>query len=694
VALELVLIAALIAAASGLPALALPRRSAWGGRASAALLALAAACGISGAFMGMLGEAPPPLEIGWPAAGGALVGLDPLSSFFLVPVFLVGALGAIYGLGYFPAAENPRTARRLHLFYGLLVAGMAFLLVARQAFAFLLGWETMALAGFFLIALEDQKEESRRSSLVYLVATHVSTLTLFGMFLLWRGATGSFDLEPSQAMGLGAATGIFLLALVGFGLKAGVMPLHFWLPGAHAAAPSQVSALLSGVVLKMGIYGLVRMLSLLPWTPAAWGVLVLVLGGASALFGVAFALAQHDLKKLLAYHSVENIGIILMGLGTAMLGRACGLPGLVALGMAGCLLHVWNHSLFKSLLFLGAGSVLRATGTRAIDRLGGLGKAMPWTAALFIAGAVAICGLPPLNGFVSELLVYLGLFHGLVLDGPGLALAAAAAPALAMVGALAVACFVKVVGVSFLGAARSPEAERAAESPASMLLPMGIIAVLCVFIGVAPRFLAPLLDAAVAAWNGPAAAASAAAGPLAAVAAGLAPLPAALPVPSLFDIAPLGEVGLASAGLLLIISLAALLFGRSAGRARSEAAGRPTWDCGYAAPTARMQYTSSSFARGIVGMFAWLLRPPAEPRRLEGYYPGHAELRGEVREAVLDRVLMPAFRRLSRVSAWFHRFQQGLTQQYVLYILVALVALLATLVPFDSLFAALAGGRP
>jgi hydrogenase-4 component B len=677
--LTLIIIAALLAAASGLPSLALPRRSAWGQNSSVLLIVLASAAGLAGALSGLFAGTSESLVLPWPSIGDSPVGLDPLSAFFLVPVFLIGALGAIYGLGYYPAAKNPRAGRRLAFFYGLLVAGMALLLIARSAFAFLLGWETMALSGFFLIGLEDHKSETRRSSFVYLVATHVSTLTLFGMFLLWRSATGSFAFERAASMSIGAMNAIFLMALVGFGIKAGAMPLHFWLPGAHAAAPSQVSALLSGVVLKMGIYGLLRTLSLMPGIPSAWGALVLIVGAASALFGVVFALAQHDIKKLLAYHSVENIGIILMGLGVALLGTSSGKPGLVVLGLAGCLLHVWNHSLFKPLLFFGAGSVVHATGTRAIDRLGGLGKSMPWTAALFLVGAVAICGLPPLNGFVSELLVYLGLFDGLVSGGSGLAMAALAAPVLAMVGALAVACFVKVLGVSFLGNARSPEAERAEESPAVMIAPMCILAVLCAFIGLAPSLLSPVLDSAMASWNGLGAA----------------------ELPSVGTLAPLGQIGLAAAGLLVIAATTAFLFARGTrirGVARDAAPGvapaprRPTWDCGYAKPTSRMQYSSSSFARGIVGMFSWLLHPKAETGRIQGYFPEEASLHGEVEEAILDRVLRPAFHWMESLSRWFHRFQQGLTQQYLLYILIALIVLLCTLVPFDRISAFVFGG--
>ena len=491
----------------------------------------------------------------------------------------------------------------------------------------------------------------------------MSPLTLFGLFALWRRATGSFVLEPvAGTLSMSVMNGIFFLALLGFGLKAGIMPFHFWLPGAHAAAPSQVSAVLSGVVLKMGIYGLLRMLSLLPKFPAAWGALVLVLGAVSGLLGVAFAIAQHDMKRLLAYHSVENIGIILMGLGLAMLGRSSGRSELVVLGLAGCLLHVWNHSFFKSLLFLGAGSVVHATGTRQIDRLGGLAKSMPWTAIFFLVGAVAICGLPPLNGFISEFLIYLGLFHGLTEGASG---AAIAAPVLAMIGALAVACFVKVSGVSFLGNARSPEAEGAKESPFAMLFPMAILAGICVFIGIAPWLVPPLLDPVIASWVG---------------------VPSSLSsAPSLGSVAPLGFVGAVSMALLALAAVVALVLSRAMRRARRGV----TWDCGYARPTARMQYTASSFARGIVDMFGWALHPPKEPARIEGPFPAVARMDGEVDDAVLDRALVPALRALERLSSWSHRFQTGLGQQYVLYILIALALMSLTLIPFDKVFAQL-----
>jgi hydrogenase-4 component B len=672
----LIVWAIILSAASGLAGLFFKRR----GRAArsgqiACVLILVVACtaGLVGSVRGLFEPASVSYLLPWPSAGEPLLGLDPLSAFFLVLVFFVASLCSIYALGYTPAERNPRTSRRTQLFFGLLVAGMALLLIARHALAFLVGWEAMALSAYFLIVSEDGLRENRRAGFVYLVATHYGTLALFGMFALWHAATGSFELSPAASMDGGALCGIVLLALFGFGVKAGMMPLHFWLPGAHAAAPSHVSALLSGVMLKMGIYGIVRMLSLLPVLSAFWGVLVLCLGAVSGLLGVAYALAQHDLKRLLAYHSVENIGIILMGLGLALLGRAWGRPEIVALAMGGCLLHVWNHGLFKSLLFLGAGSVLRATGTRRIDKLGGLIKSMPWTAGFFIVGAVAICGLPPLNGFVSELLIYLGIFGGLSQAGTGEALTALAAPCLAMIGALAVACFVKATGATFLGSPRAPEAECGREASASMLIPMGILAASCVAIGLASGLVAPILDAAVGSWN----------------------TGETIALPGIATLAPLDYISYAGIGLVAAVALVSLIlairfarWGSKTNSSRERTAGlndscrsAPTWDCGYAAPTGRMQYTASSFARGLVLMFAWALKPSPEPAKLRGVYPARLELETEVEDGVLGRIIAPGSRLLARLSQRVRRFQQGLTQQYVLYILIALAVLLLTLIP-------------
>lgn len=661
--LGLILIAGVLAAASGLPGLLMARSSLWGQRIAVATMCCGAVLGLVGACSGLRAGASSVAAFPWPAVGNSVVGVDPLSAFFLFPVFLMAGLGAIYGLGYWPQRRHPGNGRQLRLFWGLMVAGMALLVISRHAMAFLLGWEVMTLSAFFLVSVEDHDAECRRASWLYLIATHVGTLTLFALFVLWRWATGSYALQPvaGDAISLATLNGLFLLALVAFGIKAGVMPLHFWLPSAHASAPSHVSAMLSGVVLKMGIYGLVRFLSLLPDPPAAWGGLLLALGAVSGLLGVAFAIAQHDLKRLLAYHSVENIGIIFMGLGLAMLGRSVRQPEWVVLGLAGCLLHVWNHSLFKSLLFLCAGSVVHGARTRHIDHLGGLARTMPWTAAMFLVGAVAICGLPPLNGFVSEFFVYLGLLRSSMSDGASGSAAVIGAPVLAMVGALAVACFVKVYGVVFLGTPRTDAAARAHESPPTMWGPMVVLAACCALIGLAPVLVTPVLDPAIATWR----------------------LDSEAITLSLGSAAPLSALSALSVSLTVCAAVVAGVLGYW-GR---EPARAGTWDCGYASPTSRMQYTASSFAQTIVMMFGWVLHPRQHPPQLEGLFPRPTSLHSHVDDAVLDRVLIPAADSVERWFGWFHRFQQGLTQHYVLYILIAVILMLSSLIPVDEFLA-------
>ena len=648
---DLIVLGIAAAALSGIPALFMRSAPARGQRAAVLSMSAAMAFGLAGAVSVLSGRG---------SANAAILSPDALSAFFLVPVFLTGGLGSLYGLGYWPAAEHRNNAGKLQLFWGLLIAGMALLVTAKTAPSFLLGWEVMALSAFFLVSAEDHLAESRKAGWVYFVATHIGTLSLFALFAYWRSETGSFDLEPIRAgsVGPGAENALFFLALIGFGLKSGIMPLHFWLPGAHANAPSHVSALLSGVVLKMGVYGLVRWLSLIPFPPLAWGAVLLFLGVLSGLLGIIFAVGQRDVKRLLAYSSIENIGIIFMALGLALVGVTLHKPTWTVLGLAACLLHVWNHSFFKVLLFMGAGSIVHGMDTRKLDRMGGLAKTMPYTATMFLIGSLAVCGLPPLNGFIGESILYLGLLQG--------SLTALAVPALAMIGALALVGFVKAYGAIFLGAARTIEAETAHESPLAMKAAMAPFAFLCVAVGLTPTLVSPVLDSAIVVWSGR----------------------TYSTVPRVAETIPLGPIALASTLVALAIAASLILAHIAAAtRRRSGALKTGTWDCGYAAPSPRMQYNGSSFSEPAVSFFAWLLRPRVKGKQVEGIFPDQAAMSSKVDDAVLDRVLMPLSRRLERRFRWVRRFQQGLAQQYLLYIFVAILILLGSLVPFKSLIA-------
>lgn len=650
---------------SGLPSLAWGRWAKSGEILSVVLLLTGVALGLGASLAGAWQTPAPMLAVAWSIPGGNfIVELDGLAALFLLPALLIIGLGGVYGLGYFPQARHGVAAGRLRLFYGILGASIALLPVSRNGLLFLMAWEVMALGSFLLILTEQKKEEARRAAYVYLAATHTGTLALFAMFILLAGLGGSFDFP--QAATLDGATfqagAVFLLALFGFGLKAGVMPLHIWLPGAHAAAPSHVSALMSGVVIKMGIYGLVRVAGFYTGQPAWWGGSILALGVVSAIMGVVFALAQHDIKRLLAYHSVENIGIILIGLGCALLGKTFHSPALVVLGLAGALLHVVNHGLFKSLLFLGAGAVIQATGTREIDRYGGLLRTMPRTAFFFLGGAVAICGLPPLNGFVSEWLIYLGLLHSQTEGAPfPLSLTILAAPALAMTGGLAVACFVKVFGVTFLGTPRHRFSTTPSEAPGSMLLPMAILFLCCLLIGLAPWAIVPLLQRAVGAWTGMTLATFSAAGNAESMLIG--------------SLAPVYWLSLC-AFLLLAFSLGLFLRQRSFPEPGRE--NRPaTWGCGYREGTPRMQYTAVSFAEMLVSLFRWGLWSDIAGGRAIGFSPAATSLVTHTPDLILDRLVHPVCRALSRAAFAVRSFlHQGWIGVYLLYSALTLCLLL------------------
>ncbi|HUM02628.1 MAG TPA: proton-conducting transporter membrane subunit [Thermoanaerobaculia bacterium] len=650
----LVLAAAGLAGLSGLPAL-LPGPLRKRGAHSATVLAVAAsALGLGGAALALAaGRAPAKLVLPWGVPGGLFAAeVDSLSAVFLIPLFLVSGLGALFGESYWSLREHPESAPRLRLFYGAMTGAMALVLVARNAFLFLTAWEVMALAAFFLVTTESHERRVREAGWHYLVATHAGTLLLFGLFALLRTAQGSFEIArlPSGVAASPTGSAIFFLALVGFGLKAGLMPLHIWLPGAHAAAPSHVSALMSGVLIKMGIYGLLRITTLFPDPPLLWGAVLFAMGVASAVLGVAFALGQHDLKRLLAYHSVENVGIIAMALGLGLVGRSLRQPAWVLLGFGGGLLHVVNHGLFKSLLFYSAGSVIHAAGTREMDRLGGLLKRLPATGLGFLVGAVAICGLPPLNGFVSEFLLYVGLLSTLPAGaGPGWIWGAFAVPLLALVGALALACFVKAFGSVFLGQPRTEGAISAHES-ALIVVPMALLALLCAGIGLFPVAVVPFLERAAA----------------------VAAPELASSLPRLPALAPLRALGLFALGLTAFSAGVGLVLFRMTRQARRSA----TWDCGYAAPTPRMQYTSSSFASWTVGFFRWALLPRAKAPVITRLFPPSERYESHVPDTVLDRFLVPSLQIGARLASWGRYLQRGLVQIYIFYIMLTVVILL------------------
>lgn len=580
--------------------------------------------------------------------------LDGLSAFFLALLALLGGAGSLYAMAYWTDQQHPVSATSGRAWWNVLLLNMGLVLIVANGLHFLIVWELFTVSAYFLITRERHRREVRAAGWLYLAASHAGTLCLFAFFACLAAHTGNWELgSMRERMELAP---LFWLALAGFGLKSGLFPLHIWLPSAHANAPSHVSAILSGVAIKMGIYGLVRFSGWLP-VPDAAGWVVAGLGVVSAVLGVAFALGQHDLKRLLAYHSVENIGIILIGLGFAMMAVANGHAAWGQLALAGGLLHVWNHGLFKALLFLGAGSVLHATGTREMSRLGGLWRSMPWTAGLFTLGAVAISGLPPLNGFVSEWLVFLGLFDALSARGATAGAAIPAAVLMGVTGALALACFVKVCGVVFLGLPRSKVAEQAHECGWPMRIPMIVLGTACVAIGLAPVLFWPAIATASASWQ---------------------PVWSETAAP-----APLLKLGVFHIAVAVLTALAAFALWRRARHNGVRRAG--TWDCGYAAPTPRMQYTAGSFAGIITDWFSWILRPQRHARLPQEPFPARAKFAEHTPETVLDHVIEPAGSLLMRVSTAVRRLQHGRLQAYILYLLIGLAAL--------ALVALMGGGK-
>ncbi len=630
---------------------------------------VAALAGLGMTIVALINQDSSSLWRAWNGAIGASfsVGFDPLTGFFLLPIYGLSAVCAVFGAGYLSHAHRGRGVAAHWFFYGLLAASMALVVLARNAVLFLVAWELMSLSSWQLVTFEHEREEARQAGITYLIATQIGTAFLLVMFLVLDGAAGdgsgaamgaaqtaSLDFSRLAASGP-AASAVFLLALVGFGTKAGIVPLHIWLPEAHPAAPSHVSALMSGVMIKTGIYGIVRVLSFLGAPPSWWGWTLVVVGAVSGVMGVLFALAQHDIKRLLAYHSVENIGIICLGIGIGLLGMSFGSPAVAFLGFAGGLLHVLNHAIFKGLLFMGAGAAAHAAGTREIDRLGGLMRRMPLTGIAFLVGAVAICGLPPLNGFVSELLVFLGAFNAAV-GGPAGQGAAAGivVGALALIGGLAVACFTKVFGITFLGEPRTPAAAAAVEAGSLMTAPLLLLAAACAAIGL----FGPLAISLLA--------------PLAASLAGVPSMDAETMRAAATG--GFGKVTLITAVLAALVALlwfarARLLHGRAVRRAG-------TWDCGYTRPDARMQYTSSSFAQPLTAMFRFPLATHRRGMPVTGLFPGKSDFSSETPDLFATRIFRPAFAGIGSALSRLRWIQHGRLQLYVLYVAATLLVLL------------------
>jgi formate hydrogenlyase subunit 3/multisubunit Na+/H+ antiporter MnhD subunit len=661
----IVLVCALLLLLLAVGAVALARSPLANALVYGATLVLALIC-LGAGIAHLLGGAAPesvalPLGLPWI---GAHFRIDALSAFFIVVIDLGVAAASLFAVGYGHHEEAPA---RVLPFYPAFVAAMNLVVLADDAFTFLLSWEFMSLSSWALVMAHHHVPENVRAGQVYLVMASFGTLALLLAFGLLAGPDGGYTFaEIRNSHPAPALTALVLcLALTGAGSKAGLLPLHVWLPLAHPAAPSHVSALMSGVMTKVAVYGFVRVVFDLIGEPAWWwSMVVLALAGVTCAMGVLYALMQHDLKRLLAYHTVENIGIIFIGLGLALAFKAYGMAWAAALALTAGLLHVFNHSLFKSLLFFGAGAVLSATNERDMEHLGGLIHRMPQTAFAFLVGCAAISALPPLNGFVSEWLTFQAILISPQLPSWGLRfLVPAVGALLALSAALAAACFVKAFGVTFLGRARGAAASAAHETDRFSLTAMFVFATLCLVAGILPGLfidaLAPVVQSLL--------------GDRMPVQTGVAWL----------SIVPIAESRSSYNGLLvfLFMVISGMLAATAIHRLASDKLRRgPAWDCGYPDASPLTQYSAGSFAQPIRRVFGTVvfraretvaMPPPGDPRP--------ARLRVALHDPIWDALYVPVTHAVTFAAERLNHLQFLTIRQFLSLVFAALVILLLVL---------------
>ncbi|MFO0716046.1 MAG: hydrogenase 4 subunit B [Nitrospira sp.] len=634
--------------------------------------AAASVMGIALGLAGLLATAPLSLSLSSniPHLTCALR-LDPLAAFFVLTISLVALPASIYAFGYMEEFSGRISVGVLGALLNGFLLSMTLVVLADNGFFFLILWEIMSLLSYLLVVTEHEKPGVREAGLFYLIMTHVGTAFIMLTFLIFAREAASFSFEafrhPARAIPDGVRSMAFFAALIGFGAKAGIVPLHVWLPYAHPAAPSHISGVMSGVMIKTAIYGLIRvyfdfMGGEFPWW---WGVTILIAGTVSALLGVMYALMEHDLKGLLAFHSVENIGIILLGIGAGMIFHTYGLQELAALGLLAGLYHTINHATFKALLFFGAGALQFSTHTRNIEEYGGLLRRMPWTGACFLIGAVSIAALPPTNGFVSEWLVFQSLFLSVQLPPLLLKLMLPIAAAmLALTGALALACFAKAFGLSFLAQPRSPQARRAKEVPWSMRAGMGFLAGACVVLGLAPMLVIPLLDRVTALLTG------------VSISAQVLALDGWVVAPVTVEFSSISTPVLAV--LLVGAGGVGVLIARLCGKGL-RARYYKTWGCGLNL-TPRMEYSAMGFAQPIKQVFETIYQPAVKLERefLEQskYFIKHQRFESHIHPMFETYLYEPVVRRLLALADRLRVIQAGSLHVYLSYIFLTLVLLL------------------
>jgi len=574
--------------------------------------------------------------------------IDQLSTFFIFIISLITLFSSIYALDYVKHYFKKYNIGALGFFFHLFIVGMFLVVTASNGIFFLIAWEIMSVASYFLVIYDRNELKNVQAGFTYLVMTHVGTVFIIIAFLIMYRFTGSFDFGAIKSGSLSIPqlmkNVIFILALIGFGTKAGIVPFHIWLPVAHPAAPSHVSALMSGVMIKTGIYMMIRIfLDLMQPVPVWWGLLILIIGSISSLLGVLFALTEHDIKKLLAYHSIENIGIILLGLGSSLTFTSLNMPGLALLSLTASLFHTLNHATFKSLLFMGAGAVINETHTRNMEEYGGLIRYMPQTALFFLVGSMAISALPPFNGFFSEWLTYQALFQGIfTLDSTIKWIFIFATGSLAFTGGLALACFVKAFGATFLARSRSEEKHQIKEAPLSLRIGMGGLALLTLILGI---FSGKIITFAQKNVH----------------------LSSSVSAPNFFV-------------SFLVIILAVILIARYLINKNQKEIVSGTWDCGTTLGP-RMEITATGFARSIILIFKGILKPTIqhdiEYHDSENrYLPKSKLVTLKVQDIHHSYFYQPLKQIINIISFKIKRTQSGITNAYILYIFIALIVAL------------------
>jgi hydrogenase-4 component B len=593
---------------------------------------------------------------------------EPFSAFFLFVISSLSLATSIFAIGYTREYQGKKNIALLGFFYNFFILAMLFVVTVKNAFYFLLFWELMSLASYFLVIFEHERPEARSAGTLYLIMTHVGTAFIAAAFLLLFIHAGSFSFDSFRT-----AAGtlspvlknvIFFAALIGFGTKAGIIPLHIWLPRAHPQAPSHVSALMSGVMIKTAVYGLLLFLfNFLGETPGWWGHVILAVAILSTLLGILYALMENDLKRLLAFSSIENIGIILLGVGMALVFKTLHQSLYAGFALVAALYHVINHAIFKGLLFLGAGSVLSGTHTRSMEDLGGLIRKMPWTAVFFLVGTMAIAALPPLNGFISEWLTFIALLLGCEGASPAMRFfSPLLAALLGLAGALAATCFVKAFGISFLGKPRSEHAAHAREASGSMKTGMGILAASCFGLALAAPWVMGVLGRIAQSLFG-------------------ADIPMGTMVRKSFLMSPSWASQFSPLLITLILSvflIGAVIFLRVLLGKKIVRIG-PSWDCGMPGLTPRMQYTATGYSKPLRRIFSFLYQPT---RRVELENEGHTILRtaqhfeSKITHPVDEWVYKPLSALVADLSRKAKRIQTGHIQLYLSYIFITLILLL------------------